>query len=80
MKADKKMIATQLLRLKKAFPQQNEDFFEILMERVESYEYSENELIETVNNVIDTFEYKNLTVASVVKEKYEQKSYNIARL
>lgn len=71
MKADKKTIAIQLLRLKKAFPNQPQDFFDVLMERIEFYEFTTEELITAVNTCIDTFEYKSLTVASVLKTKLD---------
>lgn len=71
MKADKKTIATQLLRLKKSFPNQPMEFFEILMDRIEYHEFTELELIESINTCIDTFEYKSLTVASVLKTKLD---------
>ena len=80
MKADKEMIAKQLFRLSTAFPDQKKEFFELLFERMMSYEYSENELIESINNVIDTFEYKTLTVASILKAKNEQKRNNTVEL
>jgi hypothetical protein len=70
--APKKSVAFQVLRLKKAFPNQPQDFFNILMERMIEYEFSEQELLDTVNNCIDTFEYKNLTVASVLKYKLDE--------
>lgn len=71
MKADKKTIATQLLRLKKAFPNQPMEFFEILMDRIEFHGFTEDELIKAINACIDTFEYKSLTVASVLKTKLD---------
>ena len=66
---DKKTIAIQILRLKKAFPQQPMEFFDILLDRIESNQFTEKELFEAVNKCIDTFEYKNLTVAAIVKLK-----------
>lgn len=71
MKADKKTIAIQLLRLKKAFPSQPQDFFDVLMERIEFYEFTTDELSMAINACIDTFEYKSLTVASVLKTKLD---------
>mgnify|MGYP001184919963 FL=1 len=71
MKADKKTIAIQLLRLKKAFPNQPQDFFDVLMERIEFYEFTIEELNAAVNTCIDTFEYKSLTVAAVLKSKLD---------
>jgi hypothetical protein len=71
MKASKEYIASQLYRLNKAFPKQDQDFFKILMERVLSYEFTEEEIKSTVNHVLDTFEYGNLTIASILKIKIE---------
>lgn len=65
-------IANQILRLKKAFPEQSANFFEILLDRIEHYQYTELELTEAINRVIDTFEYKNLTVAAIVKQKADE--------
>lgn len=64
-------IANQILRLSKAFPQQPMEFFKILLERIEDLEFTEQELTDAVNRCIDTFEYKNLTVAAVLKSKLD---------
>lgn len=73
MKADKRFIATQILRLKKAFPGQSDGFFEVLLERIEYYQYTESELTEAINHVIDTFEYKSLTISAIIKQKSDEK-------
>ena len=43
----------------------------MLMERIEFYEFTTAELTTAVNTCIDTFEYKSLTVASVLKTKLD---------
>ena len=73
MKADKTFIAKQIFRLSKAFPQQPLEFFDILLERIEDQQFTESELIQTINKCIDNFEYKNLTVAAIVKMKANEK-------
>ncbi|GAB6121111.1 hypothetical protein [Dysgonomonas termitidis] len=72
MKASSNYIANQILRLSKAFPQQPMEFFKILLERIEELEFTEQEITDTVNKCIDTFEYKNLTVATIVKLKAKE--------
>lgn len=41
------------------------------MERIEFYEFTTDELSMAINACIDTFEYKSLTVASVLKTKLD---------
>jgi uncharacterized protein YqgQ len=68
--ADKVFIAEELYRLGVIFPHETTEFFAELMSRIEAYEFTEKELVETVNRVIDS--EARLTAASILKRKYEQ--------
>lgn len=72
MKASNKTIALELLRLKRAFPNQDQGFFDLLMERILFHEFTPQELTKAVDNIIDTFEYKHLTIASIIKLKVNE--------
>jgi hypothetical protein len=69
--ADKKFIAEELYRLSVMFPHETVDFFMNLTNRVIDYKFTEKELVEAVNRVIDS--ETRLTAASVLKLKYEQR-------
>lgn len=58
-----------MFRLSKAFPQQPIEFFDILLEVLLEMNLSENDLTDMINRCIRTFEYKNLTVAAVIKNE-----------
>ena len=64
--ADVRDIATQLNRLKAAFPRNETLFFNILAERVVAKAMTRSQLTEAVNRLIDGFPYKELSVSDVI--------------
>lgn len=78
--ADKEFIANQLLILRKAFPSQPATFFEVLRDRIIANKFTEKELEKAIHEVIDTFEYKSLTVAAIIKKRDEPETPIIDRL
>ena len=73
MKASREFIAEQMWRLRISFPSHPIDFFGLLQERIEANNFTEEELIQAVNHCIDTFEYKYLTIASVIKKTLNER-------
>lgn len=53
-------------KLSVAFPQMSQDFFNILAERIVRLNISSQRLEYAINRVLDTFTYKQLTIADVL--------------
>ncbi len=70
-KADNEFIAKQMYRLKNAFPNQPIEFFDVLFDTLKSKNFSEDELTKLIDRCIETFEYKSLTVAAIIKDGKE---------
>lgn len=64
--ADVRDIATQLNRLKAAFPRNEAVFFNLLAERIVARGMTRSQLTEAVNRLIDGFQYKELNVSDVI--------------
>jgi hypothetical protein len=52
--------------LKDAFPQLEKGFYDILLDRVREYEFTDNKLIDAVKYVIDTCKYPQPTISSII--------------
>ena len=52
--------------MKAAFPNAKAGFFDIVMERVKENGFSDQRLIDAVNNLIDNFRYPNPMVSDIV--------------
>lgn len=65
--ASQEVIDKHLLRLHRLFPNQSMDFFLILQERIKFHGFTESELENAVNHVIDTCEYGSFTIASIIR-------------
>lgn len=61
------VLATQIKKLQAAFPKQSLDFFNVLVERIKANGFSDERLIDAINNVIDNFQYKELNIADIIK-------------
>ncbi len=59
-------IAVAVKRLQTAFPKMEAGFFNLLAERFIDHGFTEERLKDAVNNVIDTFRYKELNIADVL--------------
>lgn len=53
-------------RLKVAFPYQNIQFFDLLRERVVVHKFSDERLRDAIDDVIDNYNYKTLTIANII--------------
>lgn len=53
-------------KLSVAFPQMSQDFFNLLAERIAKTRMSAQRLEYAVNHVLDTFTYKQLTIADIL--------------
>lgn len=65
--ADSTDIAVHLSRLKVAFPKMEGPFFNILAERILSNKFTVDRLRDAVNQIIDNFQYKELTVSDIIR-------------
>lgn len=59
-------IAAAVKKLSVAFPQMSADFFNLLAERIVKNRISARRLDYAVSRVLDTFTYKQLTIADIV--------------
>ena len=62
----KKTIDESLMRIKFAFSDLPIEFYLILQERVKSHNFSDNRLLDAVNNVIDNCIYPKPTIAQFI--------------
>jgi len=58
-------------KIKKAFPSLSGDFYDILCERIKENNFSDKELINAINHVIDTCIYPVPTIANFILFKHE---------
>lgn len=68
-------LAIYLKKLREAFPRQTDTFFDILTERIIANGFSDQRLADAVNNVIDNFRYKELSVADIIQHDKRVKLY-----
>lgn len=71
-------IAVILDRLRDAFPNMRESFFDLLAERVIENDFTAQRLFDAVNNVIDNFQYKELNVADIIRYDRKARAYTYA--
>lgn len=65
-------------RLMVAFPKMENEFFNLLSERVRANKFTTKRLNDAINHLIDNFNYKELNIADIVKfdRKVKLYSYN----
>ena len=63
---DVKTIATELRKLKAAFPKLENDYISVIAERIQENGFTEERLKDAVAHLIDTFRYPNPTIADVI--------------
>jgi hypothetical protein len=68
-------VAKASLYLQRAFPKMEEDFFNILSERILANKFTEERLRDAVRHVVDNFHYKELNVADIVSYDRRVKLY-----
>lgn len=71
-------IAVSISRLMVAFPKMENEFFNLLSERVRANKFTTKRLNDAINHLIDNFNYKELNIADIVKfdRKVKLYSYN----
>lgn len=74
--ASPRQIAVAMSRLKTAFPKMDNAFFNLLAERVMDNGFSEKRLKDAINDILDNFRYKELTVADIIKFDKRVKLYS----
>lgn len=65
-----------MVKLKKAFPQLPSGFYEILSDRLEENNFTDNRLKDAINNMIDNFTYPIPTVANIISFDKRVKIYS----
>ena len=68
-------LAAYMIKLREAFPRQSDAFFDILTERIIANGFSDKRLADAINNVIDNFHYKELTIADIIQHDKRVKIY-----
>lgn len=62
-----KGVAANIIRIKAAFPSLPIGFYEVIMDRLKDAGFTDERFTDAVNNVIDTCEYPNPTIAKFLK-------------
>lgn len=73
-------IATQMTKLKTAFPRMEKPFFNLLAERIRMNGFTGQRLADAVNSVMDNFRYKELNIADIIKFDKRIKLYTYAEV
>lgn len=69
-------IAVSLSRLMAAFPKMGNSFFNLLAERVSANKLTAKRLNDSINYLIDNFNYKELNIADIIKFDKKAKLYS----
>jgi hypothetical protein len=59
-------LTQNIVKIKKAFPNLTEDFYDLLCERLKAHNFTDKQLEDSVNNVIDTCLYPIPTVGNFI--------------
>lgn len=60
------VLATEIKKLKVAFPSRPAEFFNLLAERIVANRFSDDKLRDAVAKAIDTFSYKEINISDVI--------------
>ena len=74
--ADKQEIKKGLNRLMGAFPKMEKEFWLILAERISANNFTSERLKQSVEHILDNFQYKELNIADVIKFDRRVKLYS----
>jgi hypothetical protein len=77
---DKEVIIENLGRIKASFPSLPPEFFKIFGERIKDKGFSNQRLIDSVNNVIDNCQYPTPTLANFLSFDKRAKIYNYQKM
>ncbi|MDR1553341.1 MAG: hypothetical protein LBS69_07760 [Prevotellaceae bacterium] len=50
-----------------AFPKVEKSFFDLLAERIDAHDFTEERLSDAINHVIDNFQYKEPNVSDIIR-------------
>ena len=64
--ADTKTVATELRKLKAAFPAIENEYINVLSERIHANAFTEERIKDAVGNLIDNFKYPRPSIADVI--------------
>ena len=59
-------VVRNFARIKACFPAISPEFYKVLMERIKEKGFSDDRLSDSVNNLIDNFQYPNPTLANIL--------------
>ena len=65
-------IVINVEKIRQAFPNLTKDFYDILCERLKAHNFTDEELSDAVNHVIDTCKYPTPTIAEFISFIKEQ--------
>ncbi|OAV63666.1 hypothetical protein Barb6XT_03080 [Bacteroidales bacterium Barb6XT] len=74
--ASEDAIESNLLRLRRIFPNLSVEWFVILKQRIISHQFTESELENAVNYAIDTCEYSNSIIPAIIRHKLDNGDQN----
>ena len=74
------ILATEIKKLKTAFPSRDKDFFNLLAERIVANGFSDDRLKDAVSKVIDTFNYKEINISDVIGFDKKMKIYTYGEM
>jgi hypothetical protein len=73
-------IVKQVKKIKAAFPALPSGFYDILTDRLKELGFSDQRLIDAVNNLIDTCVYPTPTIANVISWDKRVKLYSYSQM
>lgn len=68
-------LAISIKKLKVAFPKRDEEFFNLLTERIIANGFSDERLSDAINKVIDSFGYKEINISDIINFDSKIKLY-----
>lgn len=63
---DKRVLGAEMLKIATAFPELEDDFFNILSERIVANDFTTERLRDAVANLLDNFKYPRPNIADIV--------------
>jgi hypothetical protein len=72
---EKPIIVEQIAKIKACFPQLPISFYSIFADRIKDKEFTNKQLIDSVNNVIDTCVYPVPTIANFLNFEKKKRAY-----
>ena len=73
-------VIKQVKKVKSAFPALPDGFYKVLTDRIKELNFSDDRLIDAVNNMIDTCVYPTPTIANLISWDKRIKLYNYQQI